>query len=83
MLGNVSINFLSHANFVQYDLILRSFLLVLFCFFFYSKEKEMHVLMFITFRRWELENGSSPVLTKVFNFLAAIFLPRVDATVLD
>lgn len=44
-------------------------------FFFYSIEKEMHVLMFITFRRWELENGSSPVLTKVFNFLAAIFLP--------
>uniref|UniRef100_A0A6N2N1K1 Uncharacterized protein n=1 Tax=Salix viminalis TaxID=40686 RepID=A0A6N2N1K1_SALVM len=26
--------------------------------------------------RWQLENGSSPVLTKVINFLVAVFLPQ-------
>jgi len=74
MLGNVSINFLSHANFVQYDLILRSFLLVLFCFFLFHRKRNacshVHHLSQVGVGKWIL-----PGFDQGLNFLAAIFLP--------
>jgi hypothetical protein len=77
MLGNVSINFLSHANFVQYDLILRSFLLVLFCFFLFHRKRNacshVHHLSQVGVGKWIL-----PGFDQGLNFLAAILL--LDAT---
>lgn len=80
MLGNVNIDFLSHANFVQCDLILRSFLLVLFCFFLFHRKRNacshVHHLSQVGVGKWIL-----PDFDQGLQFSGCyLFTLRVDAT---